>query len=59
MPVFTHALLLREGHVTAQGAMTRVLTSANLSKTFAAKLRVLNRSNRYTLRVLGRHAGVM
>jgi iron complex transport system ATP-binding protein len=40
VPAFTHALLLRAGMVQAAGPIARVLTSANLSATFAAPLRV-------------------
>ena len=40
VPVFTHALLLREGRVLASGAMRTVLTSARLSATFGAPVRL-------------------
>jgi iron complex transport system ATP-binding protein len=47
---FTHALLLRDGGVVAQGLLTDVLTSANLSATFGLPL-VLERSgDRYFAR---------
>ncbi|MEO7319098.1 MAG: ABC transporter ATP-binding protein [Chthoniobacteraceae bacterium] len=49
MPVFSHALLLREGRIIAAGERSRVLTSALLSKTFAADLRLAKRARRYTL----------
>ena len=49
MPVFSHALLLREGRVVAAGEKARVLTGALLSQTFAAKLRVVQRAGRYAL----------
>jgi iron complex transport system ATP-binding protein len=39
-PVFTHALLLRQGAVVASGAKAIVLTSANLSQVFGAPLRL-------------------
>jgi iron complex transport system ATP-binding protein len=39
-PGFDHALLLRQGTVVAQGPIQAVLTSANLSTTFAAPLQV-------------------
>jgi iron complex transport system ATP-binding protein len=39
-PVFTHALLLRQGAVVASGAKAAVLTSANLSQVFGAPLRL-------------------
>jgi iron complex transport system ATP-binding protein len=49
MPVFTHALLLRGGRLLASGKKRAVLTSARLSETFAASLRVAVRAERYTL----------
>lgn len=49
-PGFTHALLLRDGGVVAQGLLTDVLTSDNLSATFGLPL-VLERSgDRYFAR---------
>ena len=42
-PGFTHAMLLRDGAVVAQGLLGAVLTRDNLSKTFGADL-VLRRS---------------
>lgn len=49
MPVFGHALLLREGGVIAAGERARVLTGALLSRTFAARLRVTCRGGRYKM----------
>lgn len=49
MPAFTHALLLRQGRVVAAGARRRVLTSENLSATFAAPLRLTHVRGRYRL----------
>lgn len=49
MPVFTHALLLREGQVTACGERSRVLTSAHLSTAFGTELRLRQRAGRYAL----------
>jgi iron complex transport system ATP-binding protein len=49
-PGFSHALLLRDGGVVAQGLLTDVLTSENLSATFGLPL-VLERSgDRYFAR---------
>lgn len=39
-PAFTHALLLRAGRVLAAGEKARVLTTARLSETFGAPLRL-------------------
>ena len=52
MPVFGHALLLREGRVVAAGERSRVLTGALLSRTFAARLRFTRRSGRCAMRLL-------
>lgn len=49
MPAFTHALLLRQGSVLAAGPRDRVLTSANLSETFGAPLRLRRTAGRYAL----------
>lgn len=49
MPAFTHALLLRDGAVLASGPRERVLTSANLSATFGAPLRLRRSGDRYAL----------
>ncbi|MFP6854742.1 MAG: ATP-binding cassette domain-containing protein [Opitutales bacterium] len=48
-PSFTHALLLREGHVVASGPMDGTLTSAKLSETFERAVRLLRRDGGYLL----------
>jgi iron complex transport system ATP-binding protein len=48
-PAFTHALLLRGGRVLAAGPRDQVLTSANLSATFGAPLRLARSGTRYRL----------
>lgn len=50
-PAFTHALLLRAGRVQAAGPVRRVLTSANLSATFDASLRLRRTAGRLRLDV--------
>jgi iron complex transport system ATP-binding protein len=55
-PLVTHVLLLREGRTLAAGPRERVLTSANLSATFGAPVKVHRAFSRYRLEV-GRHAG--
>jgi iron complex transport system ATP-binding protein len=47
-PGFTHALLLREGGVVAQGLLGGTVTSENLSKTFDTPLVVSHRRGRFT-----------
>lgn len=50
MPVFTHALLLREGRVCASGERARVLTSAHLGAAFGTEVRLRQRAGRLALR---------
>ncbi|MCW6006422.1 ABC transporter ATP-binding protein [Micromonospora sp. CPCC 205371] len=47
-PGFTHAMLLREGGVVAQGLIGTVLTSDNLSKTFGIPLKLERSGERFT-----------
>jgi len=49
-PGFSHALLLREGGVVAQGLVGATVTSENLSRTFATPLRVGYEAGRFTAR---------
>ncbi|QGK72381.1 ATP-binding cassette domain-containing protein [Allosaccharopolyspora coralli] len=49
-PGFTHALLLREGAVVAQGLLDDVLTEDNLSKTFDQDLELTRSGDRYFAR---------
>jgi len=44
---FTHALLLREGRVTAKGRIDEVLNSGNLSACFRVAIKVRKWRNRY------------
>ena len=52
MPVFTHALLLARGQVTAAGPRERVLNSRVLSEMFGSAVRLGNRRQRLHLEVL-------
>jgi iron complex transport system ATP-binding protein len=49
-PGFTHALLMRDGGVVAQGLVDDTVTAENLSKTFGLPLVVSARGGRYTAR---------
>jgi iron complex transport system ATP-binding protein len=49
-PGFTHALMLREGRVVAQGPMSEVMTAANLTATFAMSLLLTHEDGRYAAR---------
>jgi iron complex transport system ATP-binding protein len=48
----THAMLLREGRVVAQGLISQVLTSENLSATFGIPLVVEREGGRYHARAI-------
>jgi iron complex transport system ATP-binding protein len=53
MPVFTHALLLRQGRVVAKGPKSEVLTSAGLSEVFGAKTLLQGDGNsRFALQIV-------
>ena len=52
-PSFTHALLLREGEIFAQGPKNQVLTSGNLTALFDRELVVEHTAGRYTARSTG------
>jgi iron complex transport system ATP-binding protein len=49
-PGFTHALLLREGGVVAQGLLRDTLTEGNLSKAFGLPLKLTVADGRYAAR---------
>ena len=49
-PGFTHAALLREGRVTAQGPIAEVLAAGPMSEAFGLPLQVENRDGRYWAR---------
>ena len=50
-PVFTHALLLKNGKIVACGPKNKVLTSKNLTKTFMHKVTVARSKGRYVAMV--------
>ena len=49
---FTHALLLRDGAVVAQGLVGDTVTAENLSKAFGLPLAVEHRAGRFTARAV-------
>jgi len=51
-PGFTHALLLREGGVVAQGLLRSTVTSENLSAAFGLALRVRFANGRFSARAV-------
>jgi iron complex transport system ATP-binding protein len=59
MPVFTHALMLAGGRVTAAGSRERVLNSRVLSQMFGSPVRLGKRRQRLHLDVLQASAHAM
>jgi iron complex transport system ATP-binding protein len=57
-PGFTHALMLREGRVVAQGPLAAVMTAENLTATFGMSLQLTHEDGRYAARRRSRrHVG--
>jgi iron complex transport system ATP-binding protein len=57
-PGFTHALMLREGRVVAQGPLESVMTAENLATTFGMSLVLTHEDGRYAARRRSRrHVG--
>lgn len=54
-PGFTHALLLREGAVVAQGPIDQVINSQNITKTFGLPLVVDYSDERFSARAIQLH----
>ena len=53
-PGFTHALMLREGRVTAAGPLPEVMNDRQLSATFGMRLTLHEEDGRYTARRMAR-----
>lgn len=51
IPAFTHAILLCQGRIFAQGPITKCLTAANLGKVFGRKVQISKRAGRFSLRL--------
>jgi len=49
VPAISHVLLIKNGRVLASGEKRKVLTSANLSATFGAEIKLRSRDGRYRL----------
>jgi len=47
---FTHVLMLRDGHVVAQGPLDDTLTEENLNRTFGARFQLTHEAGRYAAR---------
>jgi len=59
MPVFSHALVLKNGKVLAAGKKSKMLTAKNLSAAFAAKLKLHSKANRFAMSVLPKYGAVI
>jgi len=49
MPIFSHVLILKKGHILSSGKREKVLTSKTLSDAFTAPIHLEHRKNRYRL----------
>jgi iron complex transport system ATP-binding protein len=58
MPVFTHALLLKEGRALAAGKKEATLTSRHLTEAFGARITVRRASGRFMLKIRSRKSVV-
>ena len=58
-PVFTHAMLLRAGAVTASGGLRRTLTSERLGELFGGACTLSRAGGRHSLRVRSRTSRAM
>jgi iron complex transport system ATP-binding protein len=54
IPVFTHALILKQGRVAAADVLRKVLSSRRLSEAFDARIRLSQLKGRYRLTVAPR-----
>jgi len=58
-PVFTHALLLKEGRLLAAGPKRKVLSSLSLSRALNCRVNLRSRAGRYLLRVAAKSKSVV
>ena len=59
MPVFSHALILKNGKALASGKKMETLTTKNLSQAFGAKLKLQFKAGRFGMRVLPKRGAVI
>jgi iron complex transport system ATP-binding protein len=59
MPVFSRALVLKDGKVLASGKKSETVTARNLARAFGAKLSLQFKSGRFAMRVLPRKGVVV
>lgn len=54
MPIFSHALILKDGKVLAAGEKSEVLNSKNLSSAFGTPIKLRRNENRFEMKVSAR-----
>jgi iron complex transport system ATP-binding protein len=59
MPVFSQALILKDGKVLASGEKLATLTTRNLSAAFGSKLNVRLKASRFAMTVMPKKGGVV
>ncbi len=59
MPVFSHVLVLEQGKVLAAGEKSTTMTTDNLSRAFAAKLKLRNKNGRYVINIIKKSRAVI
>jgi iron complex transport system ATP-binding protein len=59
MPVFSRALILKNGKVLAAGKKTGTLTAKNLSHAFRAKIKLHSKAGRFAMSVLAKKGVVV
>ncbi len=59
MPVFSQALVLKDGKVLASGEKAKTLTTKNLSSAFCTKLRLQFKAGRFEMKVLSKSSVVV
>jgi len=59
MPVFSRALILKNGKVLAAGKKMETLTAKNLSRAFGAKIKLQSKAGRFAMHVLPKKGAVV
>lgn len=59
MPVFSHVLILEKGRVLAAGEKATTLTTGNLSRALAARLKLRAKSGRYAMSIRPKSGAVI
>ncbi|MDB6123223.1 MAG: transporter related-protein [Pedosphaera sp.] len=59
MPIFSHALVLKNGRVLAKGKKSSILNTKTLASAFHASARLTKQSNRYALTITGKSRSVV